>query len=111
MIADMWARKRKGKGVVKAKVAGLGWNEVKEIHILMTDGNRVQFNSWLTYPDKVKDFLRVFRSTSATPKPVNVTFILDNGSKVQMNISGRQDDDYWLEMFINQLKNDNDQKG
>ncbi|HYT45632.1 MAG TPA: hypothetical protein VEP90_25125, partial [Methylomirabilota bacterium] len=79
------------------------WNEVKCIRILMSDGNWVRFDSWLTNPNKLKSFLEVAQLPSNSPKPLLVWFLLENGSRVQLVVSSDPVQSQQIEDFINIL--------
>lgn len=110
MIADMWSKKASRKKVNKTSNANNAtekankWNEVKEIRILMSDGNWVQFSSWLAEPDKLKNFLDIFHHPSASPNPLFVEFILESGSKFQLVISDDPVHRQQLDDFINIIR-------
>lgn len=104
MVIDMWSRKAKerstGKTPVDEKTA---WNEVKSIRILMSDGNWVRFDSWLTDPNKLKSFLEVAQLPSISPRPLLVWFLLENGSRVQLAVSSDLVNNQQIENLINIL--------
>jgi hypothetical protein len=105
MVIDMWSRKAKERSTSKARVdEKTAWNEVKSIRILMSDGNWVQFDSWLTDPNKLKSFLEVAQLPSNSPRPLLVWFLLENGSRVQLAISSDPIQSQQIEDFINILR-------
>ncbi len=105
IVADMWARKAKGKVAKKAKQGGTrGWDEVKEIRVGMSDGSSVQFESWLAAPEKVKSFVETFHLQSQSPKPLWVSFLLKNGTHVRVDVSEGAVNHHELETFISYLR-------
>lgn len=104
MVIDMWSRKAKERGTGKTRVdEKTAWNEVKNIRILMSDGNWVGFDSWLTDPNKLKSFLEVAQLPSHSPRPLLVWFLLENGSRVQLAISSDPVNNQQIENLINIL--------
>ena len=104
MVIDMWSRKAKERSTSKAKTnKRTAWNEVKSIRILMSDGNWVRFDSWLTDPNKLKSFLDVAQLPSNSPRPLLVWFLLENGSRVQLAVSSDPVHSQQIEDFINIL--------
>ena len=104
MVIDMWLRKTKERSTSKTRVdERSAWNEVKCIRILMSDGNWVRFDSWLTNPNKLKSFLEVAQLPSNSPKPLLVWFLLENGSRVQLVVSSDPVQSQQIEDFINIL--------
>ncbi len=105
MVADMWARKAKGKVTRKAKQEGThAWDEVKEIRVRMSDGTSVQFESWLAAPEKVTSFVETIRLVSQSPKPLWVSFLLKNGTQVRLDVSEGVTNQQELETFISYLR-------
>ncbi len=105
MVVDMWSRRAKERNVDKTnplfveaaksdtstspyRVEKRAWNEVKKIQVLTSDGNRVQFDSWLADPQAVKNFLRVFDHSPSLHQtvPIRVVFFLENGSRLALNV-------------------------
>lgn len=78
-------------------------SEIKAIRVLMSDGNWVEFESWQTDPDKLKDFVRAFRVPSASPKPLQVIFLAKRG-QVRVNISDSPESQEQLDFLIDYLK-------
>ncbi len=105
MVADMWTRKAKGKITKKVEQGDIHtWDEVKEIRVMMSDGSSVQFESWLTAPEKVVRFVETFRLPSQSPKPLWVSFLLKNGTHVRFSVSQNAAKNNELETFIDYLK-------
>lgn len=107
MVGDMWAKKVKGKAVGKTKQGEKDvhpWDEVKAIHVLMSDGTSVQFDTWMDGPEKVKSFVKTFHPASQSPKPLWVSFLLKNGTQVRLDISEGAANHEELDIFISYLK-------
>ncbi len=105
MVADMWSRKAKGKVTKKVEQGDIHtWDEVKEIRVMMSDSSSVQFESWLTAPEKVVRFVETFRLPSQSPKPLWVSFFLKNGTHVRFSVSEDAAKNNELETFIDYLK-------
>jgi hypothetical protein len=105
MVADMWSRKAKGKVTKKVEQGdNHTWDEVKEIRVMMSDGSSVQFESWLTAPEKVVRFVETFRLQSQSPMPIWVSFLLKNGTHVRFSVSQDAAKNNELETFIDYLK-------
>jgi hypothetical protein len=105
MIADMWSRKTKGKVTKKVEQGGIHtWDEVKQIRVIMSEGSSVQFESWLTAPEKVVSFVETFRIPSQSPKPLWVSFLLKNGTHVRFSVADDVAKNFELDTFIDYLK-------
>jgi hypothetical protein len=107
MVGDMWTRKAKGKAARKAKQGGNhahAWDAVKEIRVMMSDGSSVQFDAWMAAPEKVASFVETFHLPSQLPKPLWVSFLLRNGTRVRINVAEGVTNHEELEAFISYLK-------
>ncbi len=105
MVADLWSRKIKEKEATKDKQsASTGLDEVKKIRIQMSDGTQVEFESWLTDPEKLKRFIQTFLSSSQSPKPLWVRFYLKNHTGATLYLSDTPESQRQLEELIQLLK-------
>jgi hypothetical protein len=108
MVVDLWSRRSKEAKSKQIKEkedktkrpSSKAWDEVKEIRIEMSDRTWVQFNSWLTNPDTIRNYLDVFNLPSESPKPVRVVFVLKNGTKAQLIISSGPESKQHLDKFL-----------
>jgi len=79
-IVALWPKKTKNNKTGQSNKPHQSINkmldEVKGITVLMSDGTRVSFESWLSDPDEVIKFIEKFHSLPASPSPLQVTLIL-----------------------------------
>src|SRR5258708_14797958 len=105
MVTDMWSRKAKERSTSKTRIdERTAWNEVRSIRILMSDGNWVRFDSWLTDPNKLKSFLEIAQLPYTSPRPLLVWFLLENGSRIQLAVSSDPVQSQQIEDFITILR-------
>jgi hypothetical protein len=109
MIADMRSRKAKKKPELPLPPNTIllyrtDWDGLKEIKVQMSDGTQVQIDSWLHDPKKIKEFLEIYTSQSASPKPEKVMFVFKNGSRIPLTISNDPGSEEELDALIKHLQ-------
>ena len=105
MIYEIWSSRKKDKDIkMHTHPPKKAWDEIKEIRVLMSDGKWMKFDSWLTHPSKVKSFIETFSAPSSLQKPEKVVFLLKDGSKAQILVSGDQEGEKQLNDFLKYLR-------
>jgi hypothetical protein len=105
MVYEIWSRRKRDKDVkIPTHPPKKAWDEIKEIRVLMSDGKWMKLDSWLTHPSKVKSFIETFSSPSSLQKPEKVVFLLRDGSKAQILISGDEVGETQLNEFLKYLR-------
>jgi hypothetical protein len=73
-------------------------DEVKDIVVIMDDGNHVSFDAWQTDPNHLKKFFELYQPVTPSanntsnlppisPRPIGVDFRLSNGSTLPVRVS------------------------